>query len=102
MEGKKKKTVGEASKAGRTMSTYSIEESIALVHCWTEISEDPIVANNCEGSFWGHITKRYEQVKPAGAPTDQLDDLRKHWKRLVYECAKFHDFYDGNARGFKY
>ena len=32
MKGKKKETVREASEAGRMMSTYSIEESIALAH----------------------------------------------------------------------
>ena len=53
MKGKKKETIGEASEAGQTRSTYSIEESIALDHCWTEISEDLIVANNREGGFWG-------------------------------------------------
>ena len=69
MKGKKKETVGEASEAGRTMSTYSIEELIALAHSWTHISDDPILANKCEGGFWGRIAKRYEQVKVAGALT---------------------------------
>ena len=102
MKGKKKETVGKASEAGRTMSTYSTEELITLTHCWREVYEDLIVANNREGGFWGHITKRYEQVKPEDpivannregsfwgritkiyeqvkpAPTHQLDDLRKH------------------------
>ena len=49
MKGKKKETVGEAFEAGWMRGTYSIEELIALTHCWIEISEHPIVANNREG-----------------------------------------------------
>ncbi|EHS64514.1 uncharacterized protein PGTG_20976 [Puccinia graminis f. sp. tritici CRL 75-36-700-3] len=70
-------------------SNYSEQEDVELCRAWVQISEDPVVGTNQEGStFWVRIEKLYREATP-NSPSRPVGSIKSRWALLQKSINKF-------------
>ena len=89
---KKTDDANVAALAGRPSrgKNMSMDESLALISAWIEVTCDPISGTDqSSAQFWSRIVQRFTDKRDENAVPRSLNTLQCHWKSLSKSISKF-------------